>query len=195
MRKRLPSCRLLCTAVGFRCTVVRWWCRSSTHRSPGPAGRCRGHARGRRVVRCGMQPSVDLSLVFSACTSLILWNSHADATVLCLLTQVTCVYLFHELPAAVRCKAAAEMARVCKPGGMVVSMCTSMAPRETLVSRKLFIEVSGCSPRALEGIVRQIACITKYSRAMHSALALAGFHRQRADGRPGGVRPPAGPVW
>jgi ubiquinone/menaquinone biosynthesis C-methylase UbiE len=32
------------------------------------------------------------------------------------------VYLFHELPAAVRRKAAAEMARVCKPGGMVVSM-------------------------------------------------------------------------
>ena len=36
--------------------------------------------------------------------------------------QVTCVYLFHELPAAVRRKAAAEMARVCKPGGMVVSL-------------------------------------------------------------------------
>jgi ubiquinone/menaquinone biosynthesis C-methylase UbiE len=33
---------------------------------------------------------------------------------------VTCIYLFHELPAAVRRKAAAEMARVCKPGGMVV---------------------------------------------------------------------------
>lgn len=38
--------------------------------------------------------------------------------------QVTCVYLFHELPAAVRRKAAAEMARVCKPGGMVVSVKT-----------------------------------------------------------------------
>ena len=40
----------------------------------------------------------------------------------CVIAQVTCVYLFHELPAAVRRKAAAEMARVCKPGGMVVSI-------------------------------------------------------------------------
>lgn len=30
------------------------------------------------------------------------------------------VYLFHELPADVRARAAAEMARVCKPGGLVV---------------------------------------------------------------------------
>ena len=34
--------------------------------------------------------------------------------------QVTCVYLFHELPAAARRKAAAEMARVLKPGGILV---------------------------------------------------------------------------
>jgi hypothetical protein len=27
--------------------------------------------------------------------------------------QVTCDYLFHVLPAAVRCKVAAEMARIC----------------------------------------------------------------------------------
>lgn len=33
---------------------------------------------------------------------------------------VTCVYLFHELPPESRRKVAAEMARVCKPGGMVV---------------------------------------------------------------------------
>ena len=33
---------------------------------------------------------------------------------------VTCVYLFHELPGPVRAKAAQEMARVLKPGGMVV---------------------------------------------------------------------------
>lgn len=33
---------------------------------------------------------------------------------------VTCTYLFHELPADVRKKAAQEMARVVKPGGMVV---------------------------------------------------------------------------
>lgn len=33
---------------------------------------------------------------------------------------VTCVYLFHELPPESRRKIAAEMARVCKPGGMVV---------------------------------------------------------------------------
>jgi ubiquinone/menaquinone biosynthesis C-methylase UbiE len=33
---------------------------------------------------------------------------------------VTCIYLFHELPEDVRRKAAAEMARVCKPGGLVV---------------------------------------------------------------------------
>jgi len=33
---------------------------------------------------------------------------------------VTCVYLFHELPGPVRVKAAKEMARVVKPGGMVV---------------------------------------------------------------------------
>jgi len=34
--------------------------------------------------------------------------------------QVTCVYLFHELPAESRRKAAAEMARVLKPGGILV---------------------------------------------------------------------------
>lgn len=33
---------------------------------------------------------------------------------------VTCVYLFHELPATARANAAAEMARVVKPGGVVV---------------------------------------------------------------------------
>lgn len=31
-----------------------------------------------------------------------------------------CVYLFHELPAEVRKQAAAEMARVLKPGGIVI---------------------------------------------------------------------------
>ena len=36
------------------------------------------------------------------------------------LLQVTCVYLFHELPAESRRKAAAEMARVLKPGGILV---------------------------------------------------------------------------
>jgi ubiquinone/menaquinone biosynthesis C-methylase UbiE len=54
-------------------------------------------------------------------------NSNAGPTVFTRSSQVTCVYLFHELPAAVRRKAAAEMARVCKPGGMVVSMRMSMA--------------------------------------------------------------------
>ena len=34
--------------------------------------------------------------------------------------QVTCIYLFHELPPSVRREAAAEMARVVRPGGMVV---------------------------------------------------------------------------
>jgi ubiquinone/menaquinone biosynthesis C-methylase UbiE len=34
--------------------------------------------------------------------------------------QVTCVYLFHELPPEVRRKAAAEMARVLRPGGLLV---------------------------------------------------------------------------
>uniref|UniRef100_A0A7S2FRJ3 Methyltransferase type 11 domain-containing protein n=1 Tax=Florenciella parvula TaxID=236787 RepID=A0A7S2FRJ3_9STRA len=33
---------------------------------------------------------------------------------------VTCVYLFHEMPAEARANAAAEMARVVKPGGTVV---------------------------------------------------------------------------
>lgn len=33
---------------------------------------------------------------------------------------VTCIYLFHELPAKVRAQAAAEFARVLKPGGLVV---------------------------------------------------------------------------
>ena len=33
---------------------------------------------------------------------------------------VTCIFLFHELPAKVRARAAAEMARVLKPGGQVV---------------------------------------------------------------------------
>jgi ubiquinone/menaquinone biosynthesis C-methylase UbiE len=33
---------------------------------------------------------------------------------------VTCVYLFHELPEEARGRAASEMARVVKPGGMVV---------------------------------------------------------------------------
>ncbi len=36
------------------------------------------------------------------------------------LAQVTCVYLFHELPAETRRKVAAEMARVLKPGGILV---------------------------------------------------------------------------
>jgi len=35
-------------------------------------------------------------------------------------TVVLCVYLFHELPPAVRRAAAAEMARVLKPGGLLV---------------------------------------------------------------------------
>ena len=34
--------------------------------------------------------------------------------------QVTCIYLFHELPPEVRRAAAAEMARVLKPGGLLV---------------------------------------------------------------------------
>lgn len=34
--------------------------------------------------------------------------------------QVTCTYLFHELPPAVRRAAAAEMARVLRPGGLLV---------------------------------------------------------------------------
>lgn len=34
--------------------------------------------------------------------------------------QVTCVYLFHELPGDVRRAVAAEMARVLRPGGLVV---------------------------------------------------------------------------
>lgn len=34
--------------------------------------------------------------------------------------QVTCVYLFHELPRDVRRKVVEEMARVVKPGGLVV---------------------------------------------------------------------------
>jgi hypothetical protein len=34
--------------------------------------------------------------------------------------QVVCVYLFHELPEAVRRRAAAEFARVLRPGGLVV---------------------------------------------------------------------------
>ncbi len=37
-----------------------------------------------------------------------------------LVQQVTCVYLFHELPPEVRRAAAAEMARVLKPGGLLV---------------------------------------------------------------------------
>lgn len=35
---------------------------------------------------------------------------------------VTCIYLFHELPPKIRAKAAAEMARVLKPGGILVFM-------------------------------------------------------------------------
>jgi SAM-dependent methyltransferase len=34
--------------------------------------------------------------------------------------QVTCVYLFHELPADVRRAVAAEMLRVLRPGGLLV---------------------------------------------------------------------------
>lgn len=37
----------------------------------------------------------------------------------CLLPQVACVYLFHELPEDVRAKVAAEMFRVLRPGGIV----------------------------------------------------------------------------
>jgi ubiquinone/menaquinone biosynthesis C-methylase UbiE len=33
---------------------------------------------------------------------------------------VSCIYLFHELPPAVRRAAAAEMARVLKPGGLLI---------------------------------------------------------------------------
>ncbi len=40
---------------------------------------------------------------------------------MCLLSyQVVNVYLFHELPAEAQKAAAKEMARVCKPGGMVI---------------------------------------------------------------------------
>jgi ubiquinone/menaquinone biosynthesis C-methylase UbiE len=42
---------------------------------------------------------------------------------------VTCVYLFHELPPKIRPKVAAEMARVLKPGGMVV-LTDSVQPRD-----------------------------------------------------------------
>ena len=34
--------------------------------------------------------------------------------------QVTCIYLFHELPPSVRKQATEEMARVIRPGGMIV---------------------------------------------------------------------------
>ena len=34
--------------------------------------------------------------------------------------QLTCIYLFHELPPEARKQAATEMARVMKPGGVVV---------------------------------------------------------------------------
>ncbi len=33
---------------------------------------------------------------------------------------MTCIYLFHELPPAIRRAAAAEMARVLRPGGLLV---------------------------------------------------------------------------
>ena len=38
----------------------------------------------------------------------------------CVCWQVVNVYLFHELPGEVQKRAAKEMARVCKPGGMVI---------------------------------------------------------------------------
>ena len=47
-------------------------------------------------------------------------NMHNVQSVHSLLTlQVTCVYLFHELPAEVRRAAAKEMVRVLKPGGIL----------------------------------------------------------------------------
>jgi hypothetical protein len=88
----------------------------------------------------------------------------------CVIAQVTCVYLFHELPAAVRRKAAAEMARVCKPGGMVVS-----AGVDCLQRRFSFVcsEPAVCTHSAVMSL-----CLT-----CSIASVAAGPHRQRAAGR------------
>jgi ubiquinone/menaquinone biosynthesis C-methylase UbiE len=59
----------------------------------------------------------------------------ADASV----DAVSCIYLFHELPRAVRMKVAREMARVLKPGGLLVFLDSIQpgdhAPYDALIER------------------------------------------------------------
>jgi ubiquinone/menaquinone biosynthesis C-methylase UbiE len=65
-------------------------------------------ARARRL----MPRELNVSLLADNAERLPFVDGHFDA--------VTCLFLFHELPGDVRARVAAEMARVVRPGGLVV---------------------------------------------------------------------------
>jgi ubiquinone/menaquinone biosynthesis C-methylase UbiE len=63
-------------------------------------------------ARAGLPRELDVSLVCENAERLPFLDGHFDA--------VTCIYLLHELPTDVRRRVLAEMARVVRPGGLVV---------------------------------------------------------------------------
>jgi ubiquinone/menaquinone biosynthesis C-methylase UbiE len=63
-------------------------------------------------ARAALPRELDVSLVCENAESLPFPDGHFDAT--------TCLYLFHELPPKVRSRVMSELARVTRPGGLVV---------------------------------------------------------------------------
>jgi len=63
-------------------------------------------------ARSLMPREMNVSLLVENAEELPFVDSHFDAA--------TCVFMFHELPAEVRAQVLAEMARVVRPGGIVV---------------------------------------------------------------------------
>ena len=72
----------------------------------------------------------------------------ASADVWLAWVQLTCIYLFHELPPQARRDVAKEMARVVKPGGMVrlVEMMLLQAVRLETAHACLPLVPAGCCP-------------------------------------------------
>lgn len=89
--------------------------------------------------------------------------------------QVTCIYLFHELPPEVRAKVAKEMARVVKPGGMVVLTDSAqlgdrpawdavsiarLSPRISICQCSVNVSIACTCPMHIESAAWLLACLS-----------------------------------